>query len=853
MRTLHLLPLLLPVLINAQNPEFGWDHINQHIYSPENGALDARGPDELYVVQESGSSNAQVLLRFDRETGDTLWSVALDTMCVTFGVKVVGTDGVLVGGANTVRYDIARFSHTGEVVWHHHVDLGSGDNWEEGGFVCDAQENTYFTWYEGDPSEHTHLIKLDAEGNLLWEYVYEPNFLDNHPQQIRLDNQANILVGGTRKYNSMPFDSKAFLLKIDPEGALLWDTTFVDGSYYNNVNDILVLPDDRILVSVSNSTGDIDAGSVVAYSADGNELWSWTGDPWLKPWLWIENDQGSGQYLLAVDAQEGYKYLMKFGPGGEVLMDAQLSGIGSVRDIVRIADHRMLLAHLVPGGGGFTSVAFTALDTLGNADWTLTQPSTCFDCFPASPWPLVAADPSHVYTVGTKYVGLSEYALTLEIDIPCVPDVVHCLDPAYMQEQLEATEARLGELHNDGYTDLLTTVNSAQTLLVHRNTAGTFALEQTIELPFMGGGIRVADLNGDGWNDVVVAEDIGGHLMILQNNGGSLNYVDALDAGFPLAQLELGDADGVNGPDAFVRYFAGPMNEVHVFRNNGSGVFDAQPVVRSLPDVALHMATADVDQDGMEDLAVIGWNTFGKLYRALGAGAYGSELDISNMGSCVNFRDVNDDGWNDVVVAGPGLATIGMNQSGSGFQDLTWELPGLGDLGVPHPFPGDTSTRYFLPDLANEELGLLAWSECANGPAPFLLTNSGSDVMLFAEDVTGDAGVDLLAFTPVSGDLWIAPNCDHNGGVFVPEQGHGGTAPQLSIRPDPASGSVLVLPVEQANELVVLDALGRTVMQFGMKGRSAIMLPFEERPNGIYVVIAHGNQEHRSATFTWAR
>ena len=53
-----------------------------------------------------------------------------------------------------------------------------------------------------------------------------------------------------------------------------------------------------------------------------------------------------------------------------------------------------------------------------------------------------------------------------------------------------------------------------------------------------------ADLNGDGWNDVVVAEDIGGHLMILQNNGGSLNYVDALDAGFPLAQLELGDADG---------------------------------------------------------------------------------------------------------------------------------------------------------------------------------------------------------------------------------------------------------------------------------------------------------------------
>ncbi len=835
--------VVFPMLVQGQPPGFGWEHLNTTLYYPEEGHLCARGPDELYVVQSGSGTD---LIRYDRGTGNPVWTVGIDTITANFGVKPIGTDGVIVAGANAVYYDVARFDSNGAPVWHHNVNLGSGDNWELGGFVCDAQENTYFTYYSGANFEHTHVAKFDVAGNLLWDYEYQPSFLDNHPHQIRLDNQGNVLVGGKRRYNSMPFDEKAFLLKMDPQGQLLWDTTFVDASYYNHVNDILVLPNDQVLLTISDSNGSNDGGSVVAYSGAGLELWSYTAGAYIKPWAFVQDGQGT--YVFAVDADNNIMRLLKFAPNGTVLMDEPLV-INQPRSVVPIAEHRILIGHFTPGGGGFKDMTFTAIDTTGNVEWNLTYPSVCFDCYPPPPWPMIAPDPMHVYTTGSKS-AISERGFTLEIYIPCVPEVAHCLDPAYVVDQIGGTQAQLGDMDNDGYTDLLTTVGPAQTLLVHSNTAGSFTMDQTIDLPYMGSTIRVADLNSDGWKDALVAEDVGEHVMVLHNTAGVLTYVGELDALYPLDQIELAETDGMNGPDVVARFFAGPMTEVHVFRNTGSGTFDPLPVVHSLPDVVRYMDVGDVDQDGLDDLAVIGWNTFGKLYRALGGGVYGAGTDIAPDGEGVTIRDLDDDGWRDVVVAGPGQATVSMNQSGSGFIDEVWTLPGLGHLGIPHPFPGDTSTRYFLPDLADDELGLLAWSDCASAHELFLLTGA-NDVQLFAADVTGDAGVDLLAFRPWDGEVWIAPNCDHTGSIGIVENGAGSFG--MSVHPVPSSGPVSIKIPPNTGRIDIRDAVGRSVLRMLTDGRSTLNLLLDDQASGVYHVIASGTYGIATSTLMLVR
>jgi hypothetical protein len=837
--------LLAPPRVCRAQPAINWQHMNSSMYNAAGSHLDVRGEDELYVL-EIGNVPIHKLVRLDRHTGDTVWTAPVDTLELNYGMKVIGTDGVMVGGANPEYYDLARLDTSGTLVWHGRVPIGSAVSPVTGGFVCDADENTYIAYFEGPNSTywHTKVAKYSPDGDLLWVYEYLPaEMRENTPKQIRLDPEGNIVVGGTREFQGQPYDSKAYVLKLDPDGGYLWDRNYVGDLTNNWVHDMWVRDNGRIVITVTDSGYDnngvsTEGGSVVAYSSEGTQLWAYVAAAGVKPKVIVQNEWSDTYHVLATGSGTYALWLFHFSPTGTLLANAPLAFAGGPRDAIGLAEDRILVSYIkyVPP---WEDTHFIVMDPDGTVVWDLPYVHSCLDCLePSRPWTCIATDPSHVYTAGSKYYNGNERPIALEISIPCVPEVGYCLGQQLADTLSISTQAWAGEVTGDAYTDMLTTFSFDQELLVHANTNGQFALQQTVPLAHMGGPIRTADLNGDGWNDVIVAEDIGNHVTLLENNGGTLSYAGDVDAGFPIGQMELGEADGMNGPDLFVRYFAGPVQEVHVFLNDGSGMFATQPNVLTLPFVAGSMSVGDVDQDGLSDLAVIGQGD-GKLYHALGGGAYGAASDIPFNGSMVEVRDVNDDGWRDVVTSGNSMATVGMNQGGSLFQDEVWDLPGLGYRGVPHPFPGDSTVRFFLPDLSDEEVGLDVWSDCVADFSMFALASSAQST-LFATDLTGDAIADLVAFRMDIGQLLVWPNCDQGPplGVDVPIRASHHSA--IIVYPNPSRDAVNIRCPEGTQDLSIMDALRRTVMRRPIAGHAPVSLALDGWARGTYWVVAHG-------------
>ncbi len=832
--------LLCPAAL-AQSPGIAWEHISLEMYGAAGHQLCTRSPSELYVASDNYASVEKKLERFNRLSGERIWSISVDTIPTNFGIESVGNDGVIVGGANSVEYGVARIDTAGQLIWNYKESLDEGDNWELGGISCDANQNTYIAWYRGHfdvfDIHHTFISKFSPNGTHEWDYEFATAWpMSNWPDHIDIDQDGNVLVGGWRETNDGTNPIDAYLLKLDPSGNHLWDVMYHTEDDSEEVLDMAIVEDNAILLCIGRPD-DFDAGSVVKYTSTGALEWGYDAPDSHHPFKIIVPPGATSYYVLERISSGNPNRLLKFSFDGDLLLDVANSG-SLVRNAIPIDQGLILLSRVLPGL--YEDAHFTAIDTLGNVVWDLPYPGACGICEAYNTWPMVAGDSGVVYTTGSHVdVNLNQRVATLAISIPCIPAESYCLDSAYSDTLALSTSACVADLNGDGLADIMTTQYNQQELLLYFNTGGNFELSQTITLPYMGGFIRTADINSDGALDILISEEQGDRVMMIVNNNNVFGYQGSIQTASEIYQIELGNADGVNGPDLFVRYDGSIQDQIHIYPNSGSGAFDAAPYVLFVPGFVGSMDVGDLDLDGLADVALMGWGgAYGKVYFAQGNGAYGGALDIAFNGAFVRIVDANDDGWPDVLTVGNGEVSVNWNQSGASFQYAQWNVPGFASHGIPHPFPDNAATRFFLPNLSETVSGLNTWDDCTTDFSFFGL-GSTQLATLFAEDITGDAGVDLLALEPLSGILHVWRNCDHTpvfASIDAPSVDQRGA---VRIYPNPAGDQVMIQGTERGSDLCIVDPLGRIVYHKQAKGTSTLVSLVGWAP-GLYCINTSG-------------
>jgi len=216
------------------------------------------------------------------------------------------------------------------------------------------------------------------------------------------------------------------------------------------------------------------------------------------------------------------------------------------------------------------------------------------------------------------------------------------------------------------------------------------------KLSQLGPGIAVGDIDSDGDEDFILGGAKGSLTQILKNKGdgnfskpesieGSINYEDM--------GLLLADTDGDGDLDLIVVSggieSSGELLQDRLYINGGTGDFLLAPD-SYLPvdsDSGGPIATADIDRDGDLDI-FIGGRVIGKKYPAAPRSRLLINVDgkfkesaeqiapsLSSLGlvTGATFTDINDDGWQDLLIAlewGP--ITYLQNEKGK-FTNLTKE------------------------------------------------------------------------------------------------------------------------------------------------------------------------------------
>lgn len=228
--------------------------------------------------------------------------------------------------------------------------------------------------------------------------------------------------------------------------------------------------------------------------------------------------------------------------------------------------------------------------------------------------------------------------------------------------------------------------------------------------------LAIADFDSDGFPDIVAGHDDGLSVRFGVGDGTFEDTQDALPLGSVLA-LEIGDLDGVDGPDIIAAL--PQLDQVTILLSNGGGFDLGDTLAAEFGPRAL--ALGDFDDDGIDDLAVA-HEVDDDFHVTLGNGdgTFSGQLQVPTGTSPLGLAAANIDGTSgdDLVVASFGSDTISIHLSeGNGFEPSDTYPAGAGprdvvfadfdddgmiDVGAIHQ---DAGTAGFWPGNGDGTLG----------------------------------------------------------------------------------------------------------------------------------------------------
>lgn len=218
---------------------------------------------------------------------------------------------------------LVKVSADGIEQWRN--NYGGGNGADGSGIIQLDDGNFFITGYTtiGDDFQ-VYLIKVDSSGNLIWEKNYGGADYDMG-SSIAKTQDGNLLISGyTASKGAGARDG--YILKLDTDGNLIWDKTYgMEKS--DQFSGVVETPNGEIIavgISITRTTQNeqFNSAFIVKTSSDGNQIWSQIyggdlNDSFGK--VRITNDGG----VICVGSTESFSksndiYLVKVGSSGIV-------------------------------------------------------------------------------------------------------------------------------------------------------------------------------------------------------------------------------------------------------------------------------------------------------------------------------------------------------------------------------------------------------------------------------------------------------------------------------------------------------------------------------------------------------
>jgi len=251
--------------------------------------------DNLYVAgsSEYGSSHAYVTLKYDKSSGDTLWTNHYPGYGIDYGegdfahdfvvdhegnVYVTGHSKKFRKGGHSRKTDYAtvKYDKTGIKQWAAHYPV----TWEGGdmAIALDPAGNICITgsgYYYKDAAFFT-TIKYSPTGKTQWVANYKPykesGLSWNHTRALAIDAAGNVYVAGFSYYTAS-LGRRLTIVKYNSAGVQQWAVSNIENRFQDNRQDLKMWVDQFENIYLSGAGLDLYKYVVIKYNKAGELQW----------------------------------------------------------------------------------------------------------------------------------------------------------------------------------------------------------------------------------------------------------------------------------------------------------------------------------------------------------------------------------------------------------------------------------------------------------------------------------------------------------------------------------------------------------------------------------------------------
>jgi hypothetical protein len=208
--------------------------------------------------------------------GDTVWTRTYGGTAGDAGydLKTLPDSGFIIAGVKGSDVYLIRTDANGDTVWTRTYG-GSGNDFAnsliptaDGGYAIAGATNSY-----GAGESDVYLIKVDAQGNLLWSKTFGGAKNDWGSSIVQTPDHGLIIAGYTESFGHGAFD--IYLIRTDANGDTVWTRT-IGGDKSEGAYSVCSTADGSIIIAgftESWGNGGMDL-YLVKTGSDGNQDWS---------------------------------------------------------------------------------------------------------------------------------------------------------------------------------------------------------------------------------------------------------------------------------------------------------------------------------------------------------------------------------------------------------------------------------------------------------------------------------------------------------------------------------------------------------------------------------------------------